>query len=590
MPTERITIKLPDGFDPARHLAALEKVVAERHGDGFEIDSIDPAAGVAYATRQVAVTEVTAGEQAGDRFEVRLPRGTKPADGERIAAKLEDQHTGFVMAEFDPFLGRATLAKLTPAEQRCRGAVAVALGVKPWDVQVSARPDGGFSLVLPRTYVPSKHDGRLEEIATVVVGAEGWYLETDPGALTAAIIPGEPPTFPPVLPYPFTRAVPKFDPSSSSWSKIPIGRILGRTGGEDGPELTTDFAAAPHVQTSGLTGAGKGVLLTTLMAGALSRGWQVAIVDAIKGGVDFVDLMPFVRPGGWADDLRSACAVLQIAYEEGQRRKGLIQRAGVQKWTQLDAGASLRPILVVVDELTSLVAPEPTPKGVSKDNPLAIEVAERNLFKAVILNTIAKIARELRFAGVSLAIGTQVASTSTGIPTELRANLGMKLLLGSKPTDNNRRLALSDPDAVPRVPTNVATDPNGAARGVGVFEIEGAEPGVVKVYWGEPANYATWLRAAGVPTTGRPRPTPAEIARYTPSIDAGSGSASDSDSGSGSDAGSDVGRAGDRSPSGKLRPEPTRDPVTGEVLHGFEAANEQRRQLDAAARQANERG
>ena len=571
MPIERITLKLPADFDPSRHLKALEKLVADRHGDGWELDSIDPIIGVAFITRHVAVTEVDAGTQTEERFEVRLPRGTKPSDGEKVATKLEDQHPGYALVEFEPFLGKATLARLTPAEQRCRGAVAVALGVKPWDVQVKSRPDGGFDVALPHTYVPSKHDEKIAEIATVVVGQEGWFAETDPKALTASIVPGEPPSFPPVIPYPFKRAVPRFDPASDGWSRIFLGRVLGRTGGEDGPELTTDFVAAPHILVSGLTGSGKSILLSVLATGALAHGWELCIADAIKGGVDFMDLQPFVRPGGFGDDLASACCVLQTAYEEGQRRKKLIQRAGVQKWTQLPTSASLRPVLVAVDELTSLVAPEPTPKGVSKDNPLVLEVAERNLLKATILNTIGKIARELRFTGVSLAIGTQVASTSTGIPTELRANLGMKILLGGKPTDNNRRLALNDPDAVPRVPLNVVDDPAGAARGVGVFEIEGRPSGVVKVLFANPAECATYLRALGVATTDRPRPTPAEIARHTPSLETGTGT-------------EDPARAGDRSPSGN-RPEPTRDPATGEVLHGFAKANEERRQLDAAAKQ-----
>lgn len=574
MPTERITVRLPQGFDASKHLSALEKKVAETHGEGWVVESIDPGAGMAYATRQVAVTEVSAGEKTDGSFEVRLPRATKLADGDKIAAKLEDQHDGFVLVKFEPFLGRATLARLSAEEQRCRGAVAVALGVKVWDIQVSRRPDGGYDLALPRSYVPSKHDSKLDEIATVVVGRDGWYVESDPAALTASIIPGDPATFPPVLAYPFRKSMPKFNPQSDDWAKIPIGRVLGRTGRDEGPELTTDFIAAPHGQVSGLTGAGKGVLLTALLTGALARGWQAVIVDAIKGGVDFIDLQPFLRPGGWADDLPSACAVLSMIYTEGQRRKKLVQQAGVQRWTQLPASDNLRPVLVVVDELTSLVSAEPMPKGVTKDHPLVAEVSERNLLKATSLNVISKIARELRFAGISLAIGTQVASTSVGIPTELRANLGMKILLGSKPTDNNRRLALNDADAVPRVPANIATDPSGAARGVGVFEIEGAEPGVVKVYWSEPKNCATWLHALGVVTTDRPRPTPSEIAMYTPTIEG----TVDQDA---PVIGGDVGRAGDRSPSGKIHPAPTRDPFTGEVLHGFDKANEQRRQLEA---------
>ncbi len=566
MPIERITLKLPANFDPGRHLRALEKLVADKYGDKFELESIDPIAGTAFATRHVAVTEIDAGEQTGDRFEVRLPRGTKPSDGEKIAAKLEDQHDGYALVEFEPFLGRATLARLTPDEQRCRGAVAVVLGVKPWNVQVAARPGGGFDLVLPHTYVPSKHDEKLAEVATLVVGQEGWHVDIDPKALTASILPGEPPSFPPVLPYPFKRAVPRFDPASDDWARIPLGRVLGRTGGEEGPELTTDFVVAPHALVSGLTGSGKSYLLSVLATGALAQGWELCIADAIKGGVDFVVFESFVRPGGFGDDLASACCVLQKAYDEGQRRKKLIQQAGVQKWTQLPVSAGLRPVLVAVDELTSLVAPEPTPKGVAKDNPLVVEVAERNLLKATILNTIGKIARELRFTGISLVVGTQVASTSTGIPTELRANLGMKILLGSKPTDNNRRLALNDPDAVPRVPLNIVDDAGGAARGVGVFEIEGRPSGVVKVLFANPAECATYLRALGVATTDRPRPTPAEIARHTPSLETGPGT-------------EDPARAGDHSPSGN-RPEPTFDPETGEVLHGFAKANEQRRRLD----------
>jgi replicative DNA helicase len=1098
VPIERITLKLPANFDPGRHLRALEKLVADKYGDKFELESIDPIAGTAFATRHVAVTEVNAGEQTEDRFEVRLPMGTKPSDGEKIAARLEDQHPGYVLAAFEPYLGRALLARLTPAEQRCRGALAVAFGVPPWDVQVAGRKDGGFDVVLPPVYVPSKHDARLNEVATLVVGQEGWHVETDPKALTASILPGEPPSFPAVLPYPFKKTVARDD-----WSHVPIGQVLGRTGGEAGPELVTDTTVVPHGLVSGLTGAGKllrldtrvpvplserfpdgwatvgtleigdsvysadgsltkivgfsdqvvedeyevhfdtgqdvrcgpshlwlashhvsrvgytpsgrrktsrgieriaekdgrlralahatepgafatirsiaatadmdpasvwkvllargipsesvkcdvggrqtvnrylsseaflamrehassdwdmqvpsmnqiseswltareifalcgvgdptrdqlrqlrslmqrwlvtkktvledisstkrvlafplgeallalaeastagvkekmplesvvstaemfntqlyegnrsnwavklpvaiagvetdlpippyvlgawlgdgtsrngeftsgcsdactdefgltdsehllgelevysshtlreptkigtvglrvqlreagvlnnkhippiylrasfdqrlallqglmdtdgtvstrgtceltlsderliynalelirslgikatissgqsaitekdpghpgrrrrrvvgtrwrvhftttlpvfrlprklarmnlktrettrwlyitkivksspqrmrclrvahpshlvlvedfipthnSVLLTVLATGALARGWELCIVDAVKGGVDFTAFQQFVRSSGWGDDLSSACCVLQLVYDEGQRRKKLIQQAGVQKWTQLPVSAGLRPVLVIVDELTSLVAPEPTPKGVAKDNPLVVEVAERNLLKATILNTIGKIARELRFTGISLVVGTQVASTSTGIPTELRANLGMKVLLGGKPTDNNRRLALNDPDAVPRVPLNIVDDATGAARGVGVFEIEGRPSGVVKVLFANPAECATYLRALGVPTTDRPRPTPAEIARHTPSLEAGTGI-------------EDPARAGDRSPSGN-RPEPTRDPETGEVLHGFAKANEQRRRLDAAGRQ-----
>ena len=154
----------------------------------------------------------------------------------------------------------------------------------------------------------------------------------------------------------------------------------------------------------------------------------------------------------------------------------------MQKWTQLPASEKIRPLLLVVDEMTSLIAAEPMPKGVSKDNPLVAEIALRNLTKATILNNIGKIARELRFTGISLICATQVASTETGIPTELRGNLGARILLGAITTDNNRRLALNGADAVPKVPLNIAEDSE-AKRGVGVYEFEGQESGVLKTYF-----------------------------------------------------------------------------------------------------------
>lgn len=132
----RITVKLPDGFDPLRHSKALEKKITDKHGGGFEIDSISE--GVAVATRQVTITEVST-NTASRTKDVRLPRTVKPSDGEKMAVKLADQHgEGWEMTRFEPFLGRATLTQLTDEMGRCRGAAAVALGVKPWDVQVNS--------------------------------------------------------------------------------------------------------------------------------------------------------------------------------------------------------------------------------------------------------------------------------------------------------------------------------------------------------------------------------------------------------------------------------------------------------------------
>ncbi|MHB1844452.1 MAG: FtsK/SpoIIIE domain-containing protein [Deltaproteobacteria bacterium] len=575
MPTERITIRLPKGFDPSKHLAALEKLVADRHGDGFEIDSIDPAAGVAYATRLVAVTEVAASEQTRDRFEVRLPRSTKVSDGERIAAKLEDQHDGMYLVEFEPYLGKAVLARLTPAEQRCRGAVAAALGVRPWDVQVAARPDGGFDVKLVRSYVPSKHDDKLFEVATAVVGAEGWYVEADPKALTASFIPGDLPTFPAKIEYPFDQPVPRVDRHTTDWALIPIGRSLGANG-NDGPEVCVDLLQVPHLLGSGVSGAGKSNVANAFIYGALARGFELVVIDLPAKSVDYRWCKRYVRPSGWGcDSLASNLTAMRIAYEEGERRSKLLARHDVVKWTDLPSEVAIRPILVIVDEVTGLFALDDVPRGIPKDNPLVLEATQSNLLRMTLRSFIARTAAEMRFVGIHVAAWTQVAQQATGLPPAIRLNLGNRLLLGVNPSEGNRKLALNDPSSVPNVPLHIRNDKL-AGRGVGVAELEGQEPRVVKSYFGTTEQYVAWLDRLGVPTTDQPAPTPAEIARHTPSIEAADGGGADAN----------AGRAGDRSPSGKLRPEPTRDPVTSEVLHGFEAANEQRRRLDAAARQA----
>ena len=158
-----------------------------------------------------------ADNDSGVSFEVRLARGTRPGDGDRLAAKLAEQNPGFEMTVFEPFLGRATLSRLDAATSRCRAAVAVALGVKPWAVRARPRPGGGFDLDLPGSYSPSRHDRKLAEVATGVVGRDGWYVDVDPRALTASIIPGKPPTFPAVIPYPLDKL------GTGDTSRLPAG-------------------------------------------------------------------------------------------------------------------------------------------------------------------------------------------------------------------------------------------------------------------------------------------------------------------------------------------------------------------------------
>lgn len=247
--SQRMQVKLPPGFDPNRHQAALMKKITDAHGEGFELLSIDPVQGVAYVSRQVAVTEVTA-SSTSDSFEVLLAHGTKQTDGDKVAAKFMDQYPGYYMTRFEPFLGRATLTRLSDDEARCRGAVAVALGAKPWDVAVKARPDGGFDLGLPNSYQPSKAD-KLDEVATEVVGRPGWYARIDAQRLTASLIPADPPTFPPAIPTPMKRL------GKGDVMATPFGWQLPGPGEKTSPEAVIDWRASGSALVSGLAGGGK---------------------------------------------------------------------------------------------------------------------------------------------------------------------------------------------------------------------------------------------------------------------------------------------------------------------------------------------
>jgi hypothetical protein len=508
---EQVSVKLPVSFDPARHHGALVKLIAQRHGEGFEIQHIDPAEMVAIATRQVAITEVTAAAKNKDSFEVRLARGTKPADGEKVAAKLEEQHAGYYLTGFEPFLGRATLTKMGDGLARCRGACAVALGVKPWDIQVSSRKDGGFDLTLPRGYVPSKHDTKLAEVAEIV-GAVGWFVRSNPAKLTASIIPSAPPTFPEVVPTPMGQL--GKDPD-----RTPIGMVLPKPGETVGDTLFVDWAASAHLMVAGTPGAGKSVTLNALIADQLASGASVAIADDPAKSIDFLWCKDFVRDGGWGcDSDRAAVATLALVYAEGQRRAKVLGESGYVNWLDMPKGKRFQPIFVIVDEVSALLVTDKIPSGVPKTHPLVQEMLEANLMKVQLASYISKIVAELRFVGVRMVLSTQVTNNNTGVPPSLKAKIGGKLLAGANPSKSARVQAFSDESAVPSVPENVKAGGK-RSRGVGAADLEGQAPAVYKSYFASTQDYREHLTRLGVATTTQPAPTRAQIDQYTPTLD-----------------------------------------------------------------------
>lgn len=926
---QRVVIDLPIGFTPDKGPTIIAKITADK-GPGWEIDHINMAENKMILVRSRTIVGITRNK---DSVDIELTRDVRESDGKKYDAKYHDseEYPGYYMTDFQPFSKRATLSRLTEEEFRCREAVALVLGSPPWEVKIKARPDGGFAVKLTSRYMPSKHDSKLEEVASEVVGKEGWYVTTNPAKRTAQIIPSEPSTFPRAIAYPFKQPVNQFTPGSKDWAKLPIGMNLPDAGKKVGTPFMLDLSKAPHTQLSGTSGSGKAealgnliptpdgwktvadlrpgdtviaadghpttlvgmsatvdeelfdvvftdgqrvrvtaghlwrveglrvgtglpvghginpaatralvetlkpgaygslasiagtagisldmlgcvaarhaigrdwmretpvtettdtlffdraqaasvlaaagegnplgdneirgnysdvralafevgygnspaaltrlsrvlmeagvehrlgesvasvaemenddaestelfparelltlaadmaegqsyrimtteelssvlpsrevsvalspilggtsdesllswletfetgsfpvgtqlppalmrapwgnrntvfeelvrlygvessedinqvmlhtgayengdtlaasiaelartlglsainegdavvvsldakntgivavepagtgqarclrvehpsgmylsgafipthnsVTINALIAGALSRKVELVIIDLPHKAVDFMWCKPWVRPGGWGcDSLSSAVTAIRLVYEEGGRRAGVLKEHGALNWMELPASVYMPPIFVVVDELTGLFIPEKVPAGLPKDSEIVLEAQEINLQKAMLESNIKKTAAEMRFVGIHLLLASQVSSTTTGVDTSLRMNLANKILLGSNPTDNNRKLSLTDASRVPKVPGNVQSD-SSASMGVGVAELEATEPTVFKTCYASTEDYKAWLAPLNLPLQDDPAPTAAQIARLTPTLDDG---------------------------------------------------------------------
>lgn len=516
---DRQPFKLPPNFNPdsKSHRGILVKLAEEKLGDGFELEAVEMDTGYAYFTRHTATMSVTDSGGGTSMKKVRLPGDIKPTDGAKWAAKYADTFPGYEMTEFNPYLGEAVLAMMPEDVRSTRSALANALGCKPWEVQVTKRRGGGYMIGLPRTYVPSKHDDKLDEVATSIIGSPGWYMKCDASTLQAEMIPSDPPTFDAMYAPPMGRAI-DFDHTNKAHFQIPIGRALPEPGVKIAPEFCLDMDAGAHMQVGGISGGGKSVLLNGYIAQWLARNAELVIIDIPAKAADFEWCKEFVRPGGWGCESPAESAVaIDLVQQEGENRGKILKQHGVNDWKKLPVNAKLRPLLVVVDELTGLYALENVPK-ITKNSPQRlIDMAERaeitNFYKEMLKSGIKRTAAELRFTGVFLVISSQLATVNTGIDTALRINLHHKALMGVKPTDGNRKLVFSDIERVPQVPDHIKSDPS-AGRGSGAAEPEGAEPLIFKSYYADTGEYQEWLRRIGTQTTNQPAPTAAQIAEF----------------------------------------------------------------------------
>ena len=65
--------------------------------------------------------------------------------------------------------------------------------------------------------------------------------------------------------------------------------------GVDGRPVTWGVGDTAHALVLGITGTGKSVTLLAAVYTSLLAGWDVIVVDPVKGGADFAPLRPWLR-------------------------------------------------------------------------------------------------------------------------------------------------------------------------------------------------------------------------------------------------------------------------------------------------------
>ena len=258
------TVPSKDGpieFHPesnAQHRAILDRNIgkwklAHPEAADAQLDSID-------ATRHVAVLidrTVTVAEQDGNRQLLRLSaQESTPNAGMKVADKYERAYPGWKLVEFHPYAGWGAMEKMSDEQATARGILAANLKIKPWEVYVTPTGEGGWQCKLDNTvvYQPASHDKAIQQ-ACEQIGQSGWWFSADAKTGVITIHPGEPPTFPATVPFPFDEL------KNADLLKTPVGVLPARPG-EEMKTLWMNWKESMGMSILGLSGSGKAQPLT----------------------------------------------------------------------------------------------------------------------------------------------------------------------------------------------------------------------------------------------------------------------------------------------------------------------------------------
>ncbi len=508
-------VALPPGYDDVRDRPRLIAKLRERVQGDPQVETI-----IWSPDRSRCAALVVQGVPSWrPRAEARaIPATVRDGDAARVDAHLREG--GQTLLAWD-YAGHRMLVGQLGVELGLRDRLAAVLKKAPWEIRLSTTWGLGVdglgelqAVVLPAAPVlsadPDRAQTAWQQVTQSVVGHAGWTVEMDHHDGTVTMRSGVAINLPNTAGYAWSVI------DDGSWGEIPFG-----TDGFGRPVIA-DLSANPHVLVVGKTGSGKSIQLETFVYAALVHGFEIAMVDPTKRGLDFRWARPYVRPGGWGcQSYSDALAVIRGCYDEGKRRLDVLDALDCPKWTALTPAQrtqhGIRPIMVVVDEGTSLAKLEPVMKTLPPDDPERMEAEELNADKSRIMAIIGKIARELRFVGVHLVFGTQrfsIADIGDGAGG-LRENLGVRILLG-RASNTAIGMAFADAEdagqAYAQAHGVIATaDPGKGVEkhpGRGVCEIDGM---ITTAFQGSFAGHdelVAALRARGIAKTdsdGRPR-------------------------------------------------------------------------------------
>lgn len=503
-----VTVKTRDGgmipFDPAHdgtHRALLDRQISQWKtvtpaAKDAELDYIDMEHHVA---KLVDRTVTTVDTEAGRQIVSLAPADQKPTAGDRIA-RVWEQRLGLNMTRFEPYEGRAVFERLTADQARARLMLADAWGIKPWDVQVSPRADGGWHCRLAPSIVfkPSKMDAATRQ-AAISIGRYGWTYEADAKHGVVDIIPGEPPTFLKTHPYPFDRLG---DPADRD--RTPFGVKLPARGGDHAvwEPACIDWTESSFVLVGGEGGSGKSVLVNGMLASLIAQRPELSIIDLSNKATDYYWCRPWVTPGHWGcESIVQAAGVLNRLVDEiehGERAQ-VWKRNAWQNWLDIPKWAKQRYPLhyIVIDEYSSLVDEAQTVRSIPNPEK-TLPAVFGSLFTGQAENDIKtrtlRLLRTARAQGYRLILISQTINDKSGLGPTTRDLFGQRIAMGPNPSESLMKGVFHDLASLPEIPENLAVE--GVTKGVGRAEFTGQPSCVFKTCYAGDSQYSDTYRLA----------------------------------------------------------------------------------------------